>query len=167
MSGSVYKTHAPCTLTAVQGRRPVEYKATLIDMSMDGGRIVSEVALPGGTPAKVGFTAGGRSEISVKITGLSTHAAGGYRLAFVVAGGVWPYTLFSELSRMPSAEEERAAPPDCLVALGLFPPCSKRDVQDAYYLKVRKAHPDRGGDIESFTRLRAAYLEALELVGGK
>jgi hypothetical protein len=54
--------------------------------------------------------------------------------------------------------------PKCLVALGLLPPVTAEDVKQAYLLKAKEMHPDRGGDPEQFIRLQKAYEEANEFV---
>lgn len=49
-----------------------------------------------------------------------------------------------------------------MVALGLLPPYSREDVQQAYREKAKTTHPDRGGSEEAFEKLHAAYEQALE-----
>ncbi len=51
-----------------------------------------------------------------------------------------------------------------LATLGLMPPCTADDIEQAYLAKVRVAHPDAGGDCESFNQLQAAYQRATEYV---
>lgn len=60
--------------------------------------------------------------------------------------------------------------PDCLSVLGLRPPVTLEDVKQAYLLKAKTMHPDRGGEQEQFIRLQKAFEEANEFVkfkGGK
>ncbi|MGM0591644.1 MAG: J domain-containing protein [Halobacteriota archaeon] len=45
-------------------------------------------------------------------------------------------------------------------ALGLPPTASEAEVQAAYRARVKDAHPDHGGDLERFQRLREAYTTA-------
>jgi hypothetical protein len=54
--------------------------------------------------------------------------------------------------------------PKCLTILGLLPPVTAEDVKQAYLLKAKEMHPDRGGDPEQFIRLQKAYEEANEFV---
>jgi len=54
------------------------------------------------------------------------------------------------------------ARPDFLVTLGLIPPCTVEDVKQAYLVKVKTAHPDVGGDADSFCKLQEAYERATE-----
>lgn len=44
--------------------------------------------------------------------------------------------------------------------LGLAPAASTEEVREAYRARVKSAHPDHGGDIDDFRRLREAYVEA-------
>lgn len=46
---------------------------------------------------------------------------------------------------------------DQTALLGVTWPCSKRDVTRAFRVKVKTAHPDKGGDTADFIALRKAY----------
>jgi hypothetical protein len=52
--------------------------------------------------------------------------------------------------------------PAFAVTLGLLPPYSMDDVKRAYRDKVKDAHPDRGGDRDTFERIQRAFEEAGE-----
>lgn len=54
--------------------------------------------------------------------------------------------------------------PECLVVLGLVPPVTLEDVKQAYLVRAREAHPDRGGSQEHFVRVQQAFEEANEFV---
>jgi len=54
--------------------------------------------------------------------------------------------------------------PDCMVELGLAPPYSQEDVQQAYLTKAKLAHPDRGGTSARFHALQEAYEQAKQFV---
>lgn len=54
--------------------------------------------------------------------------------------------------------------PRCLLALGLTLPCTSDDVLSAYRNKVKKLHPDRGGDRRAFLRLQQQFEEAIRFV---
>lgn len=49
--------------------------------------------------------------------------------------------------------------------LGLSPSASDEAVRAAYRERIKSAHPDHGGDEETFRRIREAYTVALESVG--
>ena len=52
--------------------------------------------------------------------------------------------------------------PAFAVTLGLLPPYSMDDVKRAYRERVKDAHPDRGGDRDTFERIQQAFEEAGE-----
>jgi hypothetical protein len=54
--------------------------------------------------------------------------------------------------------------PRCLVALGLRMPCTEADVLRSYRNKVKRLHPDRGGDQRRFLLLQADFEQALVYV---
>ena len=54
--------------------------------------------------------------------------------------------------------------PDFMVALGLLPPYSPADVKQAYFEKVKTAHPDKGGNVADFLKLQEAFRQATEYV---
>jgi hypothetical protein len=57
-----------------------------------------------------------------------------------------------------------AGRPACLVMLGLLPPVTLEDVNQAYKAKAMQMHPDRGGDPKSFIALKQAFEDACEFV---
>lgn len=56
------------------------------------------------------------------------------------------------------------ARPDCMSVLSLLPPYTAEDVKQAYFEKVKTAHPDVGGNVADFLRLQEAYQQANEYV---
>jgi hypothetical protein len=52
--------------------------------------------------------------------------------------------------------------PDFLVKLGILLPCNENDVKEAYLSRVRKVHPDVGGDVHEFIEVQKAFENALE-----
>jgi hypothetical protein len=61
-------------------------------------------------------------------------------------------------------EWARAETPRAIAALGLRMPCSESDLKRAYRNRVKRLHPDRGGDERLFRLLQANFEEALMLV---
>ncbi len=51
-----------------------------------------------------------------------------------------------------------------MAALGLSPPYTLRDIQQAYLAKVKRAHPDTGGSTAAFLDLQKAYQLAKQYV---
>ena len=64
------------------------------------------------------------------------------------------------------AESDRSAGesevPEFLVVLGLSQPVTVDDVKQAYLEKAKTAHPDHGGDVQTFIRLQQAFEQATE-----
>jgi hypothetical protein len=54
--------------------------------------------------------------------------------------------------------------PECLEILGLLPPVTLEDVKQAYLVRARAAHPDRGGSQAEFVRVQQAFEDATEFV---
>jgi hypothetical protein len=54
--------------------------------------------------------------------------------------------------------------PRCITALGLKLPCTTDDVLAAYRQKVKKLHPDRGGNRRDFLLLQQHFEQAMALV---
>jgi hypothetical protein len=53
--------------------------------------------------------------------------------------------------------------PRCIQALGLTLPCTTEDVLAAYRKKVKRLHPDRGGDPKEFLLLQEHFQQAMSL----
>lgn len=54
--------------------------------------------------------------------------------------------------------------PRCLLALDLAMPCTTDDVLVAYRQKVKRLHPDRGGDRHEFLVLQRHFEQAIRFV---
>lgn len=59
-------------------------------------------------------------------------------------------------------DPEAASVESAFSVLGLSPDASEAEVRAAYREKVKEAHPDHGGDEETFRRVREAYTAASE-----
>ena len=64
--------------------------------------------------------------------------------------------------RVDDAEAPETAADSAFAALGLAAGASEAAVREAYRERVKGVHPDHGGDVESFRRLREAYTVARE-----
>jgi hypothetical protein len=53
--------------------------------------------------------------------------------------------------------------PECLTVLHLSWPCTAAEVQEAYRRLVKSAHPDGGGNHDTFLELQTAYEQAMRL----
>jgi len=56
--------------------------------------------------------------------------------------------------------------PECLEELGLDRGCTREEVMAAYRRRVKRVHPDHGGDRHRFDRLQQHFREAIRLVEG-
>ncbi len=59
------------------------------------------------------------------------------------------------------ARQETPAP---IASFGLRMPCTEDDLKRAYRKRVKKLHPDRGGDQKKFLRLQQQFEEALNIL---
>ena len=66
--------------------------------------------------------------------------------------------------RVELPEWVRRDTPRCILALGLTMPCTAEDILAAYRRKVKRLHPDRGGDRREFLLLQAHFEQAMALV---
>lgn len=56
--------------------------------------------------------------------------------------------------------------PGPIAALGLRLPCTEEDLKRAYRKRVKRLHPDHGGDQRRFLHLQAQFEEALAIISG-
>ncbi len=61
-------------------------------------------------------------------------------------------------------EWARRETPPSIAALGLRVPCTAEDLKRAYRKRVKRLHPDHGGDQRRFLQLQAQFEEAMTLV---
>jgi hypothetical protein len=71
-------------------------------------------------------------------------------------------TIVYRDSGMP--EWARPQVPRCVAVFGLGWPCSEEELATAYRGKIKRLHPDRGGDERRFLLLQRYFEEALEMV---
>jgi DnaJ-class molecular chaperone len=53
---------------------------------------------------------------------------------------------------------------DALLELGLIAPITKEELKGSYKEQARRYHPDLGGDVEKFARIKQAYELLLEYI---
>jgi len=102
------------------------------------------------TPSRLYFVIDGRQRF-VSRTELDQH---GVAMSRAVTGGL----VYREI---PSEATEPA-----LVALGLDAMATPADVRRAYRTLAKVAHPDAGGSHQRFLELHAAYVAAMQALGG-
>lgn len=164
-----YETNAVCLVSSMLQGQAVTERTRIVEICMDGARILTERPIPVGSLLRMKIEGYRMGEVKGKITANLGDHGSGYLLEVRLGESCWPYDVFSKLTTLGASNPgPKAAPtPPCLKELGLTMPCTVEAVEIAFARRVRQAHPDRGGDVESFSRLRTAYLEALRLLGGK
>lgn len=163
-----YKTSASCVLTVTERGSQRKLPARLVSITNDGAQILCKEPLPIGLDIQLSLVGMKMREVTARVLSNAGDNGDGYRYALRLIHGSWPYDVFVSLTTMAlgGAKKNGAAPsPPCLEELGLRLPCSVEQVERAFSERVRAAHPDRGGDVETFVRLRTAYLESLDLLG--
>lgn len=73
-------------------------------------------------------------------------------------------TMAQSIYELP--EWARRETPPAIAALGLRLPCSEDDLKRAYRKRVKRLHPDHGGDERRLLQLQAQFEEALSIVAG-
>lgn len=58
----------------------------------------------------------------------------------------------------------RAQTPPCIAAFDLELPCTEQELLEAYRVKVKRMHPDLGGDPDEFLALQQHFEQAQTLV---
>ncbi len=167
MSATGYRTSASCQLQVLESRGWASYRGALVDISPEGAQLLCPAPVPLGATVKMTVEGFEMGEQDARVIGNAGDAGRGYLLSLRLVEASWPYQLFSSLLTLSStlARPAEIPTPPCLVELGLQLPCTAADVRRVFDERVRKAHPDRGGDVEQFVRLRAVYLEALDFLG--
>jgi hypothetical protein len=162
-----YETRVSCKLNLYRPGRPIAASGTLAWIENDGADVTCDATATVGQKAVL-IVDGWNEDLDATIVGCKPNETGGYRLKLKLTAGSWPYGLFTKLAslNLNSVNTSGLQAPPCFKELGLTPPCTVEQVQQAFYRRARKVHPDRGGDVDSFVRLRQAYLQALQFLGG-
>lgn len=168
MTTTGFKTSATCNLCVTQSGRQTVERTQMVDISSDGAHVLCSTPLAVGSTHTLAIDGFQMPELPVQVVANYGDAGNGYRLALRLTGSSWPYQVYSTLSSLPmTGGDQSTATPPCLKELNLEFGCSVEDIEKAFSRRVRIVHPDRGGEIEAFVRVRSAYLEAMDLIGGK
>lgn len=166
-----YRTNSACRIGLLDGGRLLLHRARLLDISVSGGRIYSPIRVNEGTVLQLTIDSHDAATIYARVVRCSELADGRHILGLSVVDGSLPYDLFCDLAFRaapppdePEMELKRApAPqPPCFQELSLELPCTVEDVRRSFRELAKTAHPDHGGNMELFIRLRAAYYDAVE-----
>ena len=144
-----------------------KFKATLTSLNSVGGEMSAPEPIPPGQPLK--FVLDEITTDTFQVVSVSCQAEGfdGYRVTMKLAVGSWPYQLYSRIATVAGTQYSAHSTPTCLRALELSSGCTVDDVEDAFARLVRRCHPDRGGSVDEFVRIRRAYLDSLAYLGGR
>jgi hypothetical protein len=133
----------------------------------DGADLLSPEAAPAGQRLKVSLESSPKEVFELISVNCQTEGLDGYRVRLRLAVGTWPYHLYSKMTIEAHSSELLYKTPGCLRDLELKSGCTIDDVESAFARLVRRFHPDRGGSVDDFVRIRRAYLESLSLLGGR
>ena len=157
-----FRTEAHCAIR-IDGARGEPLPGTLRDMSTASAMVETDSELATDQKVAVSFE-DYPDPVPMTVVNCRQVDGGRYAHGLKLQSSSWPYRLFVRLSDLlPETHGER---PECLEILGLEAGCTIAEVRRAYYRRVRTAHPDAGGTVAQFSRLRGAYDDALLLTGG-
>lgn len=144
-----------------------KFGATLLSLSSDGAELLSPEAAPAGQRLRIALDSSPGEVFELNSVTCQADGLDAYRVRLRLAAGTWPYHLYSKIATQASSSESLYRTPGCLRDLELKSGCSLEDVEEAFARLVRRCHPDRGGSVDEFVRVRRAYLESLSLLGGR
>ena len=144
-----------------------KFGATLLSLSSDGADLLSPEAAPAGQRLRVSLDSTPGEVFELYSVTCQADGLDAYRVRLRLATGTWPYDLYSKIANQANSSESLYKTPGCLRDLDLKSGCSIEDVESAFARLVRRYHPDRGGTVDEFVRIRRAYLESLSLLGGR
>jgi hypothetical protein len=164
---SCIDARANCRIEYLRLGRPTSATGELVSLTSNGGTISCAKLLPVGQKMRLAFSEVGGDFVGAVVVGCKAEDDEGYAVTFKLTEAAWPYSLYSRLADQSRWKPATASAPACLVALGLTNVATIEDVEDAFGELVRRAHPDRGGGIDDFVKLRRAYLEAVRMLDGR
>jgi hypothetical protein len=135
-------------------------------LTSDGGEMQSPEAVPVGQRFRLSFDCASGEAFDAISVNCQAEGIDAYRVNLRLVAGTWPYQLYSKLASQGATRSSGPTTPSCLRDLELRTGCSIDDVEAAFARLVRRCHPDRGGSVDEFVRVRRAYLDSLALLGG-
>jgi len=157
----------PCRVETNRLGRLRKFCAALSSLTSDGAELLSPEAAPAGQRLKISLEAAPGEAFELFSVTCQTDGLDGYRIRLRLASGTWPYQLYSKIAVQASTGPAIRETPPCLRHLELNAGCTVDDVEAAFARLVRRHHPDRGGSVDDFVRIRRAYLDSLSLLGGR
>ena len=139
----------------------------LLSLASDGAEMLSPEAAPAGQRLRISLEAAAGETFELVSVTCQTDGLDAYRVRLRLVAGTWPYQLYSKIASQVGASTTVREAPACLRHLELNAGCTIDDVESAFARLVRRHHPDRGGSVDDFVRIRRAYLDSLSLLGGR
>jgi len=166
--GMTLATGLMCRVEMNRLGRLRKFEAALRSVTADGGELFAPESIPAGQRLRIFLEAAPGEMFELLSATCQPEGLDAYRVKVRLASGTWPYQLYTKMAVHASAPATvRNLTPSCLRDLELKIGCSIDDVEAAFSRLVRKCHPDRGGSVDEFVRVRRAYLDALSLLGGR
>jgi hypothetical protein len=144
-----------------------KFKAAVASVNSDGGEMLApEPISPGQT---LQFVLDDFAEETFQVVSVACQAEGldSYRVRIRLQTGAWPYQIYSRIAAVAGTQASTLSTPNCLREFGLASGCTLDDLEDAFAKVVRRCHPDRGGSVDDFVRIRRAYLDSLAYLGAR
>lgn len=157
----------PCQVETNRLGRLRKFKALLLSLASDGAEMLSPEAAPAGQRLRISLEAAAGETFELVSVTCQTDGLDAYRVRLRLVAGTWPYQLYSKIASQVGASTTVREAPACLRHLELNAGCTIDDVESAFARLVRRHHPDRGGSVDDFVRIRRAYLDSLSLLGGR
>ena len=157
----------PCQVETNRLGRLRKFNAFFASLTSDGAELLSPEAAPAGQRVKLSLEAAPGEVFELISVACQADGIDAYRIRLRLATGTWPYQLYTKLAVQAGSGPAMREAPACLRYLELSSSCTIDDVETAFSRLVRRHHPDRGGNVDDFVRIRRAYLDSLTLLGGR
>jgi hypothetical protein len=144
-----------------------KFNATVASLNSDGGEMLAPEPIPAGQTLK--FVIEDFADDTFEVASVDCQADGldSYRVRIKLQTGAWPYQLYSRIAAIAGTQASTLSTPKCLREFGLASGCTVDDLENAFARVVRRCHPDRGGSVDEFVRIRRAYLDSLAYLGAR
>lgn len=144
-----------------------KYKTSVTTLTSDGGELLNPEPAPAGQKLKLALDDFASETFDVVSVACQAEGLDAYRIRVKLTTGTWPYALYSRIATVAHSYESARTAPKCLKELGLTAGATVDEVENAFARLVRRCHPDRGGSVDEFVRVRRAYLDSLAYLGSR
>jgi len=144
-----------------------KYKTSVTTLTSDGGELLNPEPAPAGQTLKIVLEEFANESFEVVSVACQAEGLDAYRVKVKLRSGTWPYALYSKIATVAHSYDSSRSTPGCLKELGLSGIVTVDEVENAFAVLVRRCHPDRGGSVDEFVRVRRAYLDSLAYLGSR